>query len=117
VDHLSKEGDGIAMTIWCGGKKLHSPVVESARRPFGPLMGQVKKGQTVDIVVSPRESSSFDSFSFRVMLTLINAEQTLETNSEKHFSGPYDSRPPKPLDRLEQLAQTLLMSNEFAFVD
>jgi hypothetical protein len=41
----------------------------------------------------------------------------LETESTKHFSGPFNPKSNQPLDRLAQLAQTLLMSNEFAFVD
>jgi hypothetical protein len=41
----------------------------------------------------------------------------LAFGTRRHFSGPIDPASVEPLDRLAQLAQALIMTNEFAFVD
>jgi len=42
-----------------------------------------------------------------------NAGQTVEWNAATQFAGP----PPAPLSPLEKYAQTLLLTNEFFFLD
>ena len=43
--------------------------------------------------------------------------QKAERDTMKHFSGPFATEKIQALDRLEQLAQILILSNEFAFID
>ncbi len=118
MGHRSKKGDGVEAKIWVGEKRLFQGKQKSNNRPYGPLKYRIKKGQTVDLVAMCGESSSFDTFFWNVRIKLTGPEgQIVETDSIKHFSGPFDIENNKPLDRLSQLAQTLLMSNEFAFVD
>ncbi len=81
-------------------------------------MPRFNKGQTIDLVASAGESDSFDSFFWRVSIQLSGDDgRVLETESTRHFAGPRDPDTNQPLDRLAQLAHTLMMSNEFAFVD
>ncbi len=118
MGHRSDKGDGFQAGIWIAGQRIWQEVQKSNDRPYGPLNGHVEKGQTIDLVASPGESSSHDTFYWNVKIRLVaDDQQIVETDSIRHFSGPFDSKSFEPLDRLAQLAQTLLMSNEFAFVD
>jgi hypothetical protein len=118
VGHRSDHGDGIRASIWVGGQRMFMETQKMNDRPYGPIGGQVESGQTIDFVASAGGSDSFDSFYWRVHVRMTGSDgQEIESDSTKHFSGPYDRESNQPLDRLAQLAQTLLMSNEFAFVD
>ncbi len=118
MGHRNDEGDGINASIWVAGRRLFAGQQKSNNRPYGPLGGHLEKGQTIDLVATAGESSSFDTFFWNAQINLTGAdERVITTDSIKHFSGPLDNVTVEPLDRLEQLAQTLLMSNEFAFVD
>ncbi len=118
MGHRSENGDGVRASIWIGTERHFMETQKKNDRPYGPISGQIEAGQTIDFVASPGESDSFDSFYWRVSIRLTGSDgRVLETDSTKHFSGPFDPESNQPLDRLAQLAQTLLMSNEFAFVD
>ncbi|TWT48143.1 Planctomycete cytochrome C [Rubripirellula amarantea] len=118
MGHRAEEGDGVAITILIGGKEYHHSVEKSSNRPFGPYVARIKKGETVDVLAACGKTDSFDSFFFRGNLRLTRDDKTtIETNSVKHFSGSLDPPSTEPLDRLSQLAQVLIISNEFAFVD
>ena len=116
--HRSESGDGFRATIWIGDEQKFSETQKKNNRPYGPIKGRIEAGQTIDLVAAPGQSDSFDTFSWRVSIRLIGDDgRVLESESMKHFSGPFDPESNQPLDRLGQLAQILLMSNEFAFVD
>ena len=118
IGHRSDMGDGVQASVWLAGRRIFDERQKSNDRPYGPLNGRIEQGQTVDFVVSPGESPSFDTFYWNVRIRLSGDDrQSVETDSIKHFSGPFNSDSSQPLDRLAQLAQTLLWSNEFAFVD
>ena len=115
--HRSQDGDGVETTIFVGGKRIFRVDNKSNNRPYGGLRAWIEKGQTVDFVASPRDHDSHDSFFWRSKLRLVaNDGRVVEADSVADFSGPIPQRP-QPLTRLEQLAQVLLLSNEFAFVD
>ena len=118
LGHLSQEGDGVRITIWAGDKRIFKSTQKSNRRPYGPLAHWLKAGQTVDFVASAGESASHDTFRWQVAVQMNGTDGTiLETNSDKHFSGPFPKTENANMDRLAQLAQTLMLSNEFAFID
>lgn len=118
MGHRQKEGDGFVASIWVAGRRIFRGTQKSNNRPYGPLSGQLKKGQTVDLVALPGESSSFDTFYWNARIRLLGSDKRVaQSDSVKHFSGPFNVEAVRPLDRLAQLAQTLMMSNEFAFVD
>ena len=118
VGHRSEKGDGIQADIWCRNERLFSEVQKSNNRPFGPLKCEVKKGDFIDFVADARESTSFDSYFWRIQVKLEGKDgKHYATDSVRDFNGPTDERSMQPLNRYEQLAQVLLMSNEFMFVD
>ena len=118
VGHRNQKGDGVDIAVWVGDSKVWRERQKSNNRPFRGLKGKIAAGQTVDFVVSPRDSDSFDSFFLRCQVSLRSADGTFfEGDSRRDFAGPLEDRQTDSLDRLAQLAQTLLLSNEFIFVD
>ncbi len=118
MGHRGEQGDGIRASIWIGGARKFNAPQKKSNRPYGPITATIQAGQTIDFVASAGESDSFDTFFWRASVRLSSDDgRVVETDSTKHFSGPFDRESSRPLDRLAQLAQTLLMSNEFAFVD
>ena len=118
MGHRGEKGDGIRSTILVNNRSIFSETQIRNNRPYGPISAAVKKGQFVDLVASPGESESFDSFFWRTRIKLRTGDgRIIEADSEQDFSGPFNSQSNQPLDRLAQLAQVLMMSNEFAFVD
>jgi hypothetical protein len=75
----------------------------------------VQKGDTIDFVTESRANVDTDSFAWTVTVKLKAAEGSPEQTWEsiKDFHG----RLQVPLTRWQELAQVLLMSNEFMFVD
>ncbi len=118
VGHRNDKGDGIEMALWIGGRSVWRATHKSNNRPFSGLTGSIKSGQTVDFVVSPGESDSYDSFFLRAQISLRTADGGFfEGDSRRDFAGPVDQESPQTLGRLAQLAHTLMLSNEFQFVD
>ncbi|MEL6104986.1 MAG: PSD1 and planctomycete cytochrome C domain-containing protein [Planctomycetota bacterium] len=116
VGHTNPNGDGIELAIWIGDRRIWKIRQKSANRPFSGLKGEIKAGQTVDIVASCGDSINHDTFFLMCKLRLDSGDQLFEADSMKDFSGPLPEKR-GGLDRLTQLVQTLLLSNEFLFVD
>ena len=76
---------------------------------------EAQAGDVIDFVVDSRESTTADSFRWSATITIIESASQVESTwrTEKGFHGPL----PPPLSGWEQLAHSLLMSNEFVFVD
>ncbi len=70
----------------------------------------VRKGDTVDFVVDSRGDYEQDHFDWAPVIT---AGGNRRWSAEDDFQGPAQ----KPLSAWDQIAQALLMTNEFAFVD
>ena len=82
---------------------------------------EVQQGETISFVVDSEASTDSDSYSWIPKIERINADGgvSLITKSDTDFCGP-DAWPlnrTKPQSPLSQLAQVLMMSNEFQFVD
>ncbi|TWU42827.1 PSD1 and planctomycete cytochrome C domain-containing protein [Novipirellula artificiosorum] len=118
LGHRSDQGDGVLMEIWCDGKRLFGGVQKGSNRPYGPITVEVERGDAIDFAANCHQTDAFDSFAWRVQLKLTrDGDRGIATDSVRDFDGPIRTTELEPLDRLEQLAQVLLMSNEFAFVD
>jgi hypothetical protein len=118
LNHPAPEGNGVLARVvsstrgrvgeWATAHGTAATTVEAV---------QVTAGDTVDFVVDCIADTSYDTFTWRTTLRLERANNTIETwNSHDGIDGP---KPPAaaPLDRWGQLAQVLLMCNEFMFVD
>jgi hypothetical protein len=87
-------------------------------RPYGPMTWPIKKGQSLDLIADDNGTANSDSFFWRTSVRFVGDDGTvIESSSVDDFSGPLSDSTDRPLSRREQLAQLLLLSNEFAFVD
>jgi len=118
INHSSDQGDGVVFSIHAKGKIIYQTTQLNAKQTHGPHNIQLRAGETVDLVATAGSSSSFDSFEWTATLqTTTPNGQSYERDSQNHFSGPFTQQKTRPLDRLEQLSQILILSNEFAFID
>jgi hypothetical protein len=72
----------------------------------------VKAGDTLDFVADIGHKLSYTQFLWKARITAVN-EPAMGFDSDRDFSGPTSQQ----LGPWEQLAQVLLASNEFSFVD
>ncbi len=119
LSHLAEGGDGIRARIVSSRNGLvgaWESVTNEAKT--APAAIAVEPGDTINFITDCRAETSFDTFGWSVTLRL---QKTPEDSgriwdSVTEFHGP-DAPAAEPLTRWQQLAQVLLMSNEFAFVD
>jgi hypothetical protein len=119
LEHSSKEGDGV-----------HGQIVSSRVGSVGEWTihntnsvtksdsVEVKRGDTIDFVVDMRGGYGFDSFTWAprvVYTTPLASGAHSEWKAKEDFAGPQPKT--QPLTRWQELAQVLLLSNEFMFVD
>ena len=114
--HPTDNGDGIRGRIVAStGKILADAVAHNSNLSVDVTDFELQPGEWIDFVADCRTNSSFDSFTWRIQLTQTANGNILQTwNSEQDF-GREQSQP--LLDAWSQLAQAVLLTNEFAFVD
>jgi Protein of unknown function (DUF1553)/Protein of unknown function (DUF1549)/Planctomycete cytochrome C len=116
LSHPANQGDGVRGRIVASrGGLVGAWEVRQSEAATAPPAIQVQPGDTVDFVTDCRNSIEFDSFTWSVTLRLAALENDPGQiwDSVGGFHGPIVP----PLTRWQQLAQVLLMSNEFMFVD
>lgn len=116
LKHERKEGDGVRGRVLIdGAKQCGVWEVHNSREITRVRDAKVEAGQTIEFVTDLNQGLSHDSFEWKVVLTLDvdDKDSSIVADAEKEFSGP----PPTPLDPWAQVAQVLLLSNEFQFVD
>jgi len=78
---------------------------------------EVKPGDVIDFVVTCRENNGFDSFSWKTVARMQPSENpsapVITWDSAADFHGPV----PAPLDVWQRLAHTLLLTNDFIYLD
>ncbi len=113
LKHEPAAGDGIrAFIISSGLGTLTSLSIHQAERTIDHADIAVKPGDTLDFVVDIGEQLNSDQFLWEIEIRDTAASQTV-WNSRADFTP----QPNPALTPLEQLAQVLLCSNEFLFVD
>ncbi len=113
LKHESKEGDGVRATILVdGAHELGQWTAANSEAKTETSLMMVQAGQTVDFVTDCISSPSHDSFRWQVRLRYQDGSRE-SFQSDKELPAP----PKQPLNDWQQLAQALLVSNEFAFVD
>ena len=122
--HKKKEGDGIrgkvvsSRTGEIASFSLHNQEAETRIKGI-----EVKEGDAIDFLVDCRPAGeiTWDEFSWAPSIKLEKAAAATnaaekpgeEWSASAQFGGP----PPRPLGPWESYAQTLLLTNEFVFVD
>ena len=116
LEHSSDQGDGVRGRVVSDRGELlaewaaHHGKTITRMEPF-----DVQAGESIDFVVDCLSGPSHDSFDWTFSIRLEAAADT----GRQAWSSAADFRGPRPdrLGRWERLAQVLLMTNEFMFVD
>jgi len=129
LKHAAKKGDGVRAQL------VHSRLAVQAHwKAFGNEVEtttdtvEVQAGDTLDFMVDCIETSNFDSFLWSPSVELIELGKSSESNDRwkpgftwnaaaDFPSSSQKLAPGESLDPWVQLAQVLLLCNEFAFVD
>ena len=116
ISHAKEEGDGVRCRIVTQGRGVmsdataHNSTQTQSIPPF-----DVEAGQYIDFVVDCRANESHDSFQSKItIMQSVNKKVQRNWKSDDDFP---DSTEPGRMDAWSQLAQALLLTNEFIFVD
>ena len=116
IGHEQEMGDGVRLRVVNSRLGILQDVVaENVTSPVAVAPFDIRAGESIDFVVDCRVDESHDSFRSKFMITQSADGKVLRGwNSEDDFRDqPGASR----LDAWAQLAQALLLTNEFVFVD
>jgi hypothetical protein len=114
LGHESEKGDGVrARVVASRTGELGSWIAHHARVPTPIERYEVKKGETIDLVVDCRSQHDFDTFDWSPTVRVTEASPAPSWSAQADFHGPL----PRPLAPWEEYAQVLLLTNEFMFVD
>jgi hypothetical protein len=116
LEHLSDQGDGVRGRIVSDRQGLLAEWTVHRRSVPTKLDGiRVKRGEKIDLVTDCVSGPGYDSFRWAVAIRLTStpANDRRSWDSSSDFRGP----PAAALGRWQRLAQVLLMTNEFAYVD
>ena len=118
MGHRARQGDGVRTVVRIGEQSLFDQIQKSNNRPYGPIHAHVEKGQHIDFIADAGKTVNHDTFFWRIRIVVSGESgEVFETESTRDFSGPLDEKPGQTIGRFAQLAQVLMISNEFAFVD
>ena len=120
IKHEREPGDGIrAYLVSSRGGLLGKWVLHHQSADAKVERVEVKRGDTIDFVVSIHASLNNNDFVWAPVIRTVAptaAGDPKEWNAAKEFNGQ-TTTPEKPLNAWEKYAQVLLLSNEFLFVD
>ncbi|HWA96902.1 MAG TPA: DUF1553 domain-containing protein [Pirellulales bacterium] len=119
LSHLSDKGDGIrARIIGPKGQLLGQWNVHNDKVEVDIKSVAVREGDVIDFVVDPLKTNTSDSFGWSPKLRSVAENKTKHENVEVWDArADFGPPPPPPLNAWEQLAQALLLTNEFLFLD
>jgi hypothetical protein len=116
LGHAPTQGDGVRSRIIASRAGVVGTWhVFHSQATTTPPPVTVQQGDTIDFVTDCRTNFNSDEFNWTVTLRLSPANKSADQvwESTSGFHGPLEL----PLTRWQELAQALLMSNEFMFVD
>ena len=115
VQHKTANGDGVNCHILFDDKSQGSIHVFNQSKPLASALIDIRAGQTIDFVADCGANESHDSFLWQIRIQQNVDGKTVRTwKSDTEFSG---GAAQTRLSAIQQLAQTLLLTNEFMFVD
>ncbi|MBL4885438.1 MAG: PSD1 domain-containing protein [Planctomycetaceae bacterium] len=118
LKHEKKQGSGIrARVLIAGQKKLGPWVLHENEAETNLNTVSIQKGEAIDFVVDVNDNLGYDSFIWS--LDIVNLANKQDNSLAKHWNYAKDFRKPTPvqISPWQSLAQILLISNEFQFVD
>jgi hypothetical protein len=115
LSHENESGDGVmGCFVKAGLPPYWQQQVKNHKGRFRERGVPVARGDVLDFVVFSAHGEEFDSFGFKCMIVL---EKHDGTEEKFDYAGDFAAPPPPGIGPTERLAQTLLMSNEFMFID
>jgi len=116
LNHKKEEGDGVRLRIIAPHGLVVSDITASNTTAIAPADSfDLMAGESVDFVVDCRTDEAHDSFRSKILVTqAVGGKVRRVWNSEDDFR---DQSGASRLDAWAQLAQTLMLTNEFVFVD
>jgi hypothetical protein len=117
--HEPAVGDGIRAFISQEGRGLlRSTVLHHSTAALNLEAMSMSAGDVVDFIVDIRDGLNSDQFLWSPKITIVastgaGGDGAQSWDAQKDFSGP----PSQLLNRWEQLAQALMLANEFVFLD
>ena len=121
LKHPGKVGDGVRASTFLNGKSLGVWSAKQNSTPTPVKRFSVKKGDVIDFVVDSNVGgSNTDSYLWNQIISVIQPKTEKQSypkghtwNAREMFGAP----PLPPLDRWQMAAQSLLICNEFFYVD
>ncbi len=123
LERDSPNGNGVRAVIATNLQGVKKDLLVPAKSKLPVAIGKldVKKGEIIDFAVDSEGDTNSDGFQWRPGIHKLDADgkAVLLTQSDKDFNdgSHWPANRPRPESPLAQLAQVLLMSNEFQFVD
>ena len=117
LDHPAKEGDGVrgrVISSRLGERGTWTAKNQKAKTNIDRI--EVHQGDQLDVITDCLSSPNHDSFQWAVNVQVVETstpDSARNWNSRDQFHGPA----PDPLSRWQQYAQTLILTNEFLFLD
>lgn len=115
LQHNQQQGDGVRASIAVNDEVVSSEVAFNTQSR--PQLSQVslQRGEHLDFVVDCRTNEGHDSFTWKIRLAQVSGQSEVRRwNSSRDFSA---SQPRPMLSEWAQLAQILMLTNEFVYVD
>lgn len=115
LQHSIEHGDGVIGHVISAGDSIATAHAHNNQKPVTVDRLVVKAGATIDFVADCGANESHDSFVWKITVQqIVDDAESRMWNSENDFPrAPAAAR----LSPLQQLAQTLMLTNEFMFVD
>jgi hypothetical protein len=113
VKHSRENGDGVIAVVRSGSVYESFDACRSEAKTLVKRI-EVKQGDVIDFIVAPGKTATSDAHTWIVLIRGVGGNLLdLEWRSNTGFSAP----PPPALTPLAQLAQALLLTNEFLYLD
>jgi hypothetical protein len=129
LGHNQEPGDGVRGQIFAAGRRIAGPFILHQNSIATDVESiSLAKGETIDFVVDIHGGLSYDSFSWSPTIAELAAEPPRSTTESAanaastplrswNYSEQFRGVDPIKMTPLQSLAQVLLMSSEFHFVD
>jgi len=120
IGTTSSKGDGVRGQILVSGKPVAGPwIVFNQSATTSAINITVEQGETIDFVVDMLAGIGYDSFIWDPTITeQMQEPENSAARSWRYSAGfPSPTVSPDPVSSWQSLAQILLLSNEFQFID
>jgi hypothetical protein len=113
LEHPAEQGDGVrSRVVAARGGLLGEWIAKHQSLDTNAKPIEVQPGDTIDFITDCQTGPNHDSFHWNLTIRMVKPKRR-EWKSEPGFHGPQ----PEPLDAWARYAQTLLLTNEFMFLD